>query len=259
MDNSRRRFLKAAGYTALGAGLCAPLGSALARVIKTEPTPGALKGRSWAMIVDTKKCLQKEGCTACLDACHKVHNVPEIDDPHDEIKWIWKEQYEHAFPEQSHDFTNESLKQKKLPVLCNHCERAPCVRVCPTQATWKREDGIVMMDMHRCIGCRYCVVACPYGSRSFNFRDPRPHVADVNEQYPTRMKGVVEKCNFCAERLVKGEIPACVEACQNIGANALIFGDLGSKDPKLMELLRREHTVRRKPGLGTEPQIFYIV
>jgi Fe-S-cluster-containing dehydrogenase component len=102
--------------------------------------------------------------------------------------------------------TSEEMDHRPFLVLCNHCENPPCVRACPTQATFKREsDGIVLMDFHRCIGCRFCMAACPYGSRSFNFRDPRPFIEEHQQSIPTRMKGVVEKCNFCAERLAVGE------------------------------------------------------
>jgi Fe-S-cluster-containing dehydrogenase component len=131
------------------------------------------------------------------------------------------------------------------------------VRVCPTQATWKREkDGIVMMDWHRCIGCRYCMAACPYGSRSFNWRDPRPDIAEPNTGYPTRTKGVVEKCTFCDARLAKGKLPACVEACPQ---KAMTFGDLDDAGSNVRQLLKEQYAIRRKPELGTEPEIFYIV
>ncbi|OGR02490.1 MAG: hypothetical protein A2284_09910 [Deltaproteobacteria bacterium RIFOXYA12_FULL_61_11] len=142
-------------------------------------------------------------------------------------------------------------------VLCNHCDNPPCVRVCPTQATFKREDGIVAMDMHRCIGCRYCVAACPYGSRSFNWRDPRPYLAGrINPQYPTRTKGVVEKCNFCSERLAEGREPLCVEACPK---RSITFGDLLQPGSAVRELLRTRYTVCRKPTLGTLPHVFYLL
>jgi molybdopterin-containing oxidoreductase family iron-sulfur binding subunit len=142
--------------------------------------------------------------------------------------------------------------------MCNHCERPSCVRVCPTQATWKRKDGIVMMDQHRCIGCRYCMAACPYGSRSFNFVDPRPTLqkSGINPGYPTRTRGVVEKCSFCAERLARGKLPACVEACP---VKALVFGDLNDPESEVARLLEEKYTIRRKPGLGTNPHVFYLV
>jgi molybdopterin-containing oxidoreductase family iron-sulfur binding subunit len=209
------------------------------------------------MVVDTRKCLREKGCTDCITTCHSVHNVPDFGNPKDEVKWVWKEEFEHGFPEQHNEFMSDDLKHKDVLLLCNHCDNPPCVRVCPTQATWKREaDGIVMMDMHRCIGCRYCMAACPYGSRSFNWRDPRTHIARIDEGFPTRMRGVVEKCNFCAERLVRGKIPACVEACE---ARALAFGDLEDPDSEVRDLLSRHFNIRRKPGLGTQPEVYYLV
>ena len=113
-----------------------------------------------------------------------------------------------------------------------------------------------MMDWHRCIGCRYCMAACPYGSRSFNWIDPRKYIAEQNLDFPTRTKGVVEKCNFCEERLAKGKLPACVEACPQ---NAMSFGDLDDAGSEVRQLLGSEYAIRRKPELGTQPEIFYIV
>jgi len=113
-----------------------------------------------------------------------------------------------------------------------------------------------MMDMHRCIGCRYCIAACPYGSRSFNWRDPRPFIKNLNKEYPTRTRGVVEKCNFCAERLAKGLHPACVDACEE---KALVFGDLEDPESEVRALLRENYAIRRKPALGTNPEVYYIV
>ncbi len=264
MEKDRRAFLKIAGVSLVGAGSTVPLLSALTRARASGDEPAAHPEVRWGMVIDTKKCLRKEGCTACSAGCHWAHNVPTIPEPkRHEVKWIWKEQYEHAFTEQHHGFTNEALAGQPVTVLCNHCERPPCVRVCPTQATFKRQsDGIVAMDQHRCIGCRYCMAACPYGARSFNWSDPRPVLEasrTMRDDFPTRTKGVVEKCNFCAERLAKGERPLCVEACQANGGRALAFGNLYDESSEVAKLLKRSHTIRRKPSLGTQPHVFYIV
>jgi molybdopterin-containing oxidoreductase family iron-sulfur binding subunit len=260
MDGSRRDFLKMCGLFVLAMGL-KPVARAFGMDARPQmlPAPEALKARRWAMVVDLKKC--KGDCTACIDACHRVHNVPTFDDPRHEIKWIWREKYADAFPSQYHAHTEENVKSKPLVVLCNHCDNPPCTRVCPVKATWKRaEDGIVMMDFHRCIGCRYCMAACPYGARSFNWFDPRPHIRQMNLDFPTRTKGVVEKCNFCVERLAKGQRPACVEACaQAPNGQALLFGDLQDPASEVSRVLAARFSVQRKPELGTRPQVYYIV
>jgi Fe-S-cluster-containing dehydrogenase component len=112
------------------------------------------------------------------------------------------------------------------------------------------------MDWHRCIGCRYCVAACPYGSRSFNWGDPRPHLRNITADFPTRTKGVVEKCTFCEERLAVGEPPACVEACP---AKAMLFGNLEDPASDIRRALGARFSVQRRPELGTHPEVFYIV
>lgn len=142
-------------------------------------------------------------------------------------------------------------------VLCNHCTNAPCTRVCPTQATWRRSDGVVAMDAHRCIGCRYCMTACPFGARSFNWENPKPEQTANN--YPARTAGVVEKCNLCVERLDAGQIPLCVDTCRVRGTAALTFGNLEDASSPLRQLLASRQVLRRKPGLGTEPSIFYLL
>ena len=274
MENkSRRTFLKVTGAAALGtaAGTTAVKAMAGGHGEKEKPA------KQWAMILDLGKCLKEKGCTKCIEACHTVHNVPDISKRvktkeeliRREIKWIWKQDYEGAFPEKQHEFVSAKLHHAEIPIFCNHCEKPPCVKVCPTKATFKRKsDGIVMMDMHRCIGCRYCMVGCPYGSRSFNFMTPWPRPFDKNGtppnlDYPTRMRGVVEKCTFCSERLVEAErqgkhtyTPACVEVCP---VKALTFGDVMDPKSGLEQLLRDNHSIVRKPGLGTGPQIYYIV
>lgn len=246
MGVDRRKFLKIAGLTT-AVGMGAEVANAAAET-----------HTSWAMAIDLDKCTKKEGCEDCIHACHSVHNVPDVDEVRHEVKWIWKEGYEHTFPSQENEFIPESLVDKHVLVACNHCQNPPCTRVCPTQATWKREkDGIVMMDWHRCIGCRYCVVACPYGSRSFNWQDPRKFLKKSDPGFPTRAKGVVEKCTFCAERrLEEGEEPACVSACKE---GAMVFGNLEDPNSEIRKLLASRFSIRRKPGLGTQPHIFYLV
>jgi Fe-S-cluster-containing dehydrogenase component len=261
MDESRRTFLKAAGCAILGAGVAVPIGRAVAGAVSPETMPGELTAKRWAIVVNVRKCLERVDCRACIDACNVAHNVPQIKDPLREIKWIWKESFQNTFGAEAHPYLEKGLVDKNVLVLCNHCDNPPCVRVCPTKATWKRPDGIVMMDQHRCIGCRYCIAGCPYGSRSFNWQDPRPFITTgIRPEYPTRMKGVVEKCTFCTERLVKGLPPACVEVCNKVaGPGTMMFGDIRDPSSEVARALKDGFSIRRKPELGTEPQIFYLV
>jgi len=262
MDPSRRGFLKIAGLSLVGAAG----GSALTvRGSETEPASSAhgsetsTTGQRLAMVVDLRKFAKDdELLQRCVRACHDAHNVPDFgDDAKNEIKWIWAEDFETAFHSQEFHYLRADLRGKPTLLLCNHCDNPPCTRVCPTQATWRRDsDGIVMMDWHRCIGCRYCIVACPYGSRSFNWTDPRPYIEDPDPNFPTRMRGVVEKCTFCEERLAKGRQPACVEVCTN---DEIVFGDLNDPESKVRHLLAERLAIRRKPGLGTQPEVYYIV
>ncbi len=254
---SRKKFLQVTGASLLVAAGERLRGSA-ADAVQDEaaPSAGALTAGRWAMVIDLPNCARDEGCTKCVTACNTAHNIPEIENPAHETKWIWKAPFENVFPSQENEYLSATYKDMPVLAFCNHCNQPPCVRVCPTQATWKREDGIVMMDWHRCIGCRYCMAACPYGSRSFNWSDPRPRIARLNPEFPTRAKGVVEKCNFCEERLGKGMLPACVEACPE---KAMVFGDLEDPGSPVRELLASRYSIRRKPELGTQPEIYYLV
>lgn len=261
MALNRRSFLKAAGLTTLaGLGghaameLLAPGALEAAQAAKIGSFPEALEGKRWALLIDSEKFTSAKLYQKCIDACHSAHNVPNIPGKQ-EIKWLWTDNFKNVFPDQQHALVPDRVKNMPFLALCNHCDNPPCVRVCPTKATFKREDGTVMMDMHRCIGCRYCMAGCPYGARSFNFRDPRPFIENLDEHYPTRMKGVVEKCTFCEDRLAKGLMPACVEASEG----ALIFGDLDNQDSEVRRILRERYSLRRKPSLGTEPHVFYLI
>jgi Fe-S-cluster-containing dehydrogenase component len=253
----RRSFLKLAGLSFTGLA-AQPFFELLPGTVSASDNQlaGRPVTKKWAMAIDVNLCSKKDNCRDCIDACNRIHNVPDFGNPKDEIKWIWTAPYKDVFQDQVHVFTKKTLLKTVLPVLCNHCENPPCVKVCPTKATWKREDGVVMMDYHRCIGCRYCMAACPYGARSFNWRDPRPFIKNINEGFPVRMKGVVEKCNFCEERLLKGLMPACVEACSR---KALVFGDVQATSSKVKMLLNRRYSIRRRAYLGTEPVVYYLL
>jgi len=266
MGMDRRKFLKIAGLSAMmGLG-----GKAAFELLAPGELEASLKelplteGKKWGMVVDMTK-MNEAIMDRCIEACHTLHNVPNLGNPKEEIKWIWKETYEHTFPGQHHEYVSEEYHGRNFLLLCNHCTNPPCCRVCPTKATWKRDDGVVMMDQHRCIGCRFCMAACPYGVRSFNWGDPRkaPEALNpgfpTNMDYPTRSKGVVEKCNFCAERIAKGQLPACVEAANSVKPHTLVFGDLDDPTSELRKSLREHYTIRRKPELGSGPNVYYII
>ena len=203
-----------------------------------------LPGRSWVMVIDLSKC---RNARECMKACQAHHQ-------------LWPHQH-HINVLQMQD--SEDTAPYFMPKPCLHCDNPPCVRACPTKATFKNKDGLVMMDFHRCIGCRFCMAACPYGARSFNWRDPRgkehgvPFIKKINPDFPTRMRGVVEKCSFCALRLAEGKKPLCVEATGNTGA--MYFGDLNDPNSDASKVLQNKFTIQRKPALGTKPSVFYII
>lgn len=257
MSLNRREFLKITGLIGIGVGVSGVNLLLRNRVDATGFTssPSSLLAKRWAMVVDVNKFRTEGDYRRVIDTCHGIHNVPNIDNKKDEVKWIWTDEFRHAFPEQQSRYLPEWIKGKPFPLLCNHCDNPPCVRVCPTKATFKRKDGIVAQDPHRCIGCRFCMAACPFGARSFNWRDPRPFIKKINHDYPTRSIGVVEKCTFCVDRLARGLEPACVEKSNG----GLIFGDLADPNSEVRRLLNTHYSIRRKPELGTQPSVFYII
>ncbi|MDA3971138.1 MAG: 4Fe-4S dicluster domain-containing protein [Desulfobulbaceae bacterium] len=283
MDNTRRKFLKLAGLTAAAGVGATVIGSKA--MASGAPAHGAPAGHGapaaahggghgdvatgvrQAIVIDTGKFNDNPGLAEkCQQACHSYHNVPDFGNPKDEIKWIWTDKFANVFPEHSHYKKDDRISSMDIIAMCNHCENPPCVRACPTQATFKNADGAVMMDFHRCIGCRFCMAACPYGARSFNWRSPRgvdkeghPFIEKMNPKFPSRMRGVVEKCSLCSWRTKKGLDPLCVEEANKTAADAMIFGDLNDKDSKVAKLLRSKFTIQRKPALGTKPSIFYII
>jgi len=257
---NRRNFLKILGMGAFmgigGLSLFEVVGKQEieAFVEKYKKVPEALQAKRWALVIDLKK-LNQQIIHDCTEVCHRIHNVPQILNPKEEIKWIWEESFEHAFPGFEHQYMAHNLKDMPVLVLCNHCDNPACVRVCPTKATFKRKDGIVMMDMHRCIGCRFCMAGCPYGARSFNWKDPKQYLKNENKEFPRRMKGVVEKCTFCYERIDRGLPPACVEVSQG----AIMFGDIANPNSEIRKILATNFAIRRKPTLGTNPSVYYLL
>jgi molybdopterin-containing oxidoreductase family iron-sulfur binding subunit len=240
----RRDFLKIGGTVTAGAAVAYglplyPISKAYAR-----GEDGYSTGKRWGMVIDLKKC--QDGCTACVDACRKENNVAFFGDPTIDIYWIRKAKISRKVA---------NAKPFSAPLLCNHCEHPPCALVCPVQATYKREDGIVIVDKHRCIGCRYCLIACPYNMRMFNFKE---NDTTWNEELPTRMHGVSESCDFCFHRVDKGLEPACVEACKKANQGAMTFGNLNDSSSEVSQLLANTMVHALREDLGTKPKVFYM-
>jgi molybdopterin-containing oxidoreductase family iron-sulfur binding subunit len=194
----------------------------------------------WGMFVDTTKCA--EGCTACVDACNEENGLTGFGRPETDAQWIRKLDLE----------DEQTGKTTSLPMLCQHCENPPCVDVCPTGASFVRADGIVLVDKHTCIGCRYCMMACPYKARSFiheDLTDQRP--------YSPRGKGTVESCTFCVHRVDRGRTPACVEACTHAGYQALTFGDLNDDNSAVSEKLAGLPSTQVRADLGLNTGVRY--
>lgn len=256
---TRRDILKIVGVTATAAILTdlvttGPLSARAIQGIRRDAhaEEGTLE-HEWHMAIDLTKCI---GCYYCVRACQAVNDVPQ-----DNMRWNV------VFPEKT-----EEGKEFYMNRPCQHCQEAPCVRVCPVGATWVRSDGIVAMDYDRCIGCRYCEVACPYDVRRFNWKTPvdrNPYQPEWGQaEVPRRQRGVVEKCTFCVHRIDRGLSqgfipgmnrsisPACVQICP---VNARIFGDILDPLSPISEFLRTHSTIRLREDWGTHPKVHYIL
>jgi len=209
-----------------------------------------IAGKRWVMVIDLSKC---RNARKCVEACQSAH---------------------HLRPYEYHINTlvmQESVNTPAffMPKPCQHCDNPPCVSVCPVDATFKRQDGIVLIDNERCIGCRFCMAACPYSARIFHWQEPSKHEEDGGKEYDVELnvpqkKGTISKCLFSADRLREGMLPYCVSACPN---GVFYFGDENEdavtngttkETVRLSELLEKNGGYRLMPELGTKPRDYYL-
>ena len=196
----------------------------------------------WGMVIDLKRCI---GCHACTMACKAENATPP--------GVFWARVLEKEVGKYP------SAKRTFLPVLCNHCQDPPCERVCPTGATSKGEDGIVLVDYKQCVGCRACIIACPYQAR-FYLKELKPYfpagMTPYEEVgYAKFEEGTVMKCTFCSHRVEKGLDPACVITCPT---NARYFGDLNDPSSQVSRLIADRRGFQLRPELGTDPSVYYL-
>jgi len=226
------------------------------KVANTQPIPGVIFGYA----LDLSRCI---GCRRCVHACVKENNQsrdPEIQwirvlqmDKEEGVNLMHADQYYNPeeVPQEGHFY---------MPVQCQQCKKPPCTKVCPVGATWRDKDGIVVVDYNWCIGCRYCMAACPYGARHFNWGEPDLPADQLNPNTHylgnrPRPKGVVEKCTFCIQRTRNGQYPACAEICPT---GSRKFGNLLDKDSEIRYVLENKRVFKFKEDLNTQPNFFYF-
>jgi len=226
--------------------------------ISTQP---AESGVLWGYGLDLSRCV---GCRRCVYACVRENNQSRVNP---QLHWIRVIRLkkgslinlEHA----EHYYNPETVPEPGyiyMPVQCQHCENPPCVRVCPVKATWKEPDGIVVVDYNWCIGCRYCIAACPYKGRVFNWAEPTIPREELNTDVHylgnrPRMKNVVEKCTFCIQRVRQGRYPACVEICPT---GTRKFGNLLDPQSEIRYIIENKRVFRLKEDYNTEPKFYYF-
>lgn len=236
--SSRRDFLK--GATSLAVTTLAS-GVTLYTMGGEASAQNAAKTPRWGLLIDATKCTAD--CNACVDACGKAYGWHRENYSATDSQWIRKVNVSNE----------ESGASFSAPVMCQHCANPPCVDVCPTGASFKRFDGIVLVDRHICIGCRYCMMACPYKARSFVHHKLGE---DEKREYP-RGQGTVEACNLCVQRIGTEGEPYCVEACQAKGKGAILFGDLNDPASDIAKRVATYSTSRIRDDLGCEPGVHY--
>jgi molybdopterin-containing oxidoreductase family iron-sulfur binding subunit len=239
VDNSRRKFI-AAGVAGT-AGLVLAPGVTLLDMANARPAgEAASSAKRWGMLIDSTKCAT--GCTDCVSACGKENGFGSTGHPETDAQWIRKIELKEV----------KSGKSHSLPMMCQHCAEPPCVDVCPTGASFKRADGIVLVDRHICIGCRYCMMACPYKARSFVHEEHE----DQNPDVP-RGKGCVESCTLCVHRIDKDQQPACVEACSDANHGAMLFGDLNDPNSEISKRIATYATTQVRADLALNTGVRY--
>lgn len=217
-------------------------------IITNQEARKGIAGKKFVMVIDLARCANARKCVA---GCQKMHHKSSP------TEWIKVKRMQN----------DENSAPYWMPQPCFHCDNPPCTKVCPVDATFKREDGIVLIDNERCIGCRFCMAACPYNSRSFNWNKPEiPSELAENgyspeQSFPSKI-GTVEKCDFCPDMIREGKLPDCVTACPN---GTLFFGDAnedtvtnGDDTFRLSALLKKRAGYRLMEDLGTEPRVFYL-
>ena len=241
--SARRRFLVRAGIIGAAAVLpgvaLVPLAGAGRTRSPDEPVSGEIR---YGMLVDAARCARD--CDACVRACDDEHGLEPVHGPATDPRWIHKVTLR----------DRATGRISTLPLMCQHCADPPCVDVCPTGASFRRADGIVLVDKHTCIGCRYCVMACPFQARAFvheAVENPRP--------WSPRGKGTVESCNLCVHRIDAGDgrAPACVEACAATGHDALVFGDLTDPESPVSKALATGPSTQLRPDFDLDTGVRY--
>ncbi len=242
-DPARRKFLSA---IAAAAGVTLAPGVILYGITRSPQAVARGTGIAasaavrWGLLIDVNRCAN--GCDKCVSACVEENGLQGHGRPATDPQWIRKVDV--------HD-PDTGLSQS-LPVMCQHCAEPPCVDVCPTGASFRRSDGIVLVDRHRCIGCRYCMMACPYKARSFVHEE-----LEDQKSYAPRGKGTVESCTFCVHRVDADRLPACVEACNDTGGGAMLFGDLKDPESEISRRVAGYATQQIRADLGLDPGVRY--